>query len=375
MKAIILAAGASTRTYPLTLTRPKPLLPLMNGTVLDYTLSLLRDMNVIEEVILVVNYKKEMIMNHFGDSYKGMRITYVNQDEPMGTGHAVMVTEDLFNHMNDKSVLILNGDDIYSREDVAKVLEKYPSVAVKEVVDPSRFGVFEFKKEDAKLIATSLEEKPQNPKSNLANVGIYHFGIDFFTYLHKVKPSRRGELEITDAIRRFIDWNDIRLIKIQEHWLPIGYPWDLLSANEFLMTLANKMPRPIIDESVKMKGDNVEIVGASIIGKNVILGENVFIKNSIIMDNVTIGAHSIIKDSIIGENTSIEKECEIISETANKMYSKVQGQYVVINRSKFGCAIGDNVEIAKKATIYPGVKIWPNLSVQNKREIKEDILE
>jgi NDP-sugar pyrophosphorylase family protein len=374
MKAIILAAGSSTRTFPLTVTRPKPLLPLMNGTVLDYTLGLLRDMNVIDEVILVVNYKKEMIMNRYGDSFKGMRITYVNQDEPMGTGHAVMVTEDLFNSMSDTSVLIMNGDDIFSREDVAKVLEKYPAIAVKEVIDPKKFGVFEFKKEDAKLIATSLEEKPENPKSNLANVGIYHFGIDFFKYLHKVKPSRRGELEITDAIRRYIDWNDIRLIKIHEHWLPIGYPWDLLSANEFLMTLANKMPRPIVDDSVRMK-ESVEIVGASIIGKDVTLGENVYIKNSIIMDGVTIGADSVIKDSIIGENTVIEKECEIISETANKMYSKIKDEYVVINRSKFGCVIGDNVEIAKKATIHPGVKIWPNVSIQNKRDIKEDILE
>ena len=371
MKAIILAAGASTRTYPLTLTRPKPVLPLRNGTILDYTLNLLRDMAKIDEVVLVVNYKKEKIIEHFGDSYKGMKLTYVDQQEPKGTGHAVLCTEYVFEDYED-SILILNGDDIYSREDISRIIEKYPKVAIRKVNNPSSFGIFEFKNNDGRLIATGLEEKPRYPKSDLANVGCYHFGKDIFKYLKRVKPSSRGEIEITDAIMRYIDWNDLELMQILDFWIPVGYPWDLLTANEFLSKQNGNHPKPIIAESADIR-KNVEITGYSIIGENVVIGNDCKITNSIIMDGASIGQNSVIKDSIIGENVKIDRDFNAVSFSEKRILSAVKGNYVEVSRENFGCAIGDNTKISKKVTILPGVKIWPDKDIYNVTEIKEDI--
>ncbi|MFW6230986.1 MAG: sugar phosphate nucleotidyltransferase [Nanoarchaeota archaeon] len=369
MRAIILAAGASTRTYPLTATRPKPLLPLLDSTIISYTLDLLRDMGVIDEVIIVVNYLKDQIMDALGESHRGMKLTYVDQEEPLGTGHAVLKTEHLFD--TDSSVLIMNGDDLFSREDVAKVLEKYPRIAVKDVTHPERYGIFEMKHTDGKRIATGLEEKPRYPKSSLANVGIYHLGMDIFNYLHKIKQSPRGELELTDAVKRYIDWNDIELISMKEFWVPIGFPWDLLTANEFLMR-RNGPVKPIIDESATIKKGS-EVRGTSIIGRDVKIGQGCLIENSIIMQGAQIASNSEVRDSIIGAYAYVDKEFITRSTSTTGIFSMVKGKKIKVERNALGCIIGDQSRLGKKITTLPGVKIWPACDVSNIREIDEDI--
>lgn len=380
MKAIILAAGSSTRTFPLTLTRPKPLLPFLGRTLLDYTLDLLRDMNKIDEVVLVVHYKKEMIQDYFGDNHKGMKITYVDQTEPKGTGHAVLVTESILDLDFDTSVLIMNGDDIYSREDVASILESNPRIAVKEVDHPERFGVFETREKNGKTVARSLEEKPSSPRSNLANIGLYHFSSDFYRYLAKIKPSSRGELEITDAIKMYMDWNDVELMPIKGHWLPIGYPWDLLNATEKIMSMKTTNPNPIIDGSVKLKR-NATITGYSVIGKNVTIHHDAIVVNSLVFDGATIGPEAVVKDSIIGADSKVEAEFRTINEANfgadpdGKIFSSVGGKNIRVNRKRFGCVLGDNVTIAKQVVTSPGIKVWPGKKIFNTRTVTEDQVE
>ncbi len=371
MKAIILAAGASTRTYPLTIERPKPMLPLMNGTILDYTLGLLRDLGHVDEVIVVLHHKKEKIVQRYGDSYKGMKMTFVDQEEPLGTGHAILMTEYLFEDY-DGSLLIINGDDIYSRDDIGRMMDSFPRVAVKRVTSPSNFGIFEFKNVDGKLIATGLEEKPRYPKSDIANIGCYHFGKDIFTYLRKVKPSPRGEIEVTDAIKRYIDWHDLELMQVLDFWIPVGYPWDLLTANEKLAGLSGGYPKPFIHETAELK-KNVEITGYSIIGPGVKIENDTKIHNSIIMENTHVGGNSQIRDSIICPNVKIEKEFYAISESESRIKSAVKGAYIEISRSNFGCAIGDNTKVSKKITTHPGVKIWSDKNIFNITELTDDV--
>ena len=366
MKAIILAAGASTRTYPLTLTRPKPLLPFLNKTIIEYMLDVLRDMGNITDVILVVNYKKEMIKDTLGDSYKGMKISYAFQDEPKGTGHGVYCARDYITNQ-DGSLLIINGDDIYSREDIARLIENKNSVLVKEVENPSLFGIFETRVKDGKLIARTLEEKPRSPRSCLANVGAYHFSIDIFKYIGKIKPSRRGELEFTDALRMYMDWHDIELVKVQEYWLPIGYPWDLLSATEKLLD------SPVISEKTNID-DSVIISDKTMIDSQVQIGKDSIIENSLIFKGARIGKGCVIKNSIIGENVKIEDHFETMDE-AEELFSDVKGTRVDIERDKFGCVIGDNSQLRKEITTLPGVKVWPNITVYNTKSINNDIKE
>ena len=373
MKAIVLAAGKSTRTYPLTVHRAKPMLPLLDRTILGHTLDMLRDMHNIEETILIVHHGKKEIMERFGESYKGMSLTYIDQEEPLGTGHAVLMAEYMFNGSDD-SVLIMNGDDIFNREDLSRLLKKKPSIAVRKVENPKLFGIFESKEIDGSLIATGLEEKPRYPKSDLANIGCYHLSTSIFSYLRKVKPSQRGEIELTDAIRRYIDWDDINLLRFTGTWLPIGFPWDLLNANDTLMSLSGKQSEPIISESVEFK-KNVQIDGTSIIMDGVKLGNDVTIENSIIMEGAQIGSNSVIKDSIIGRDVRIDKDFVTEVSADGPISSLVKGQRVEVDRKRFGCVIGDGARIYKRVTTQPGVKIWPGVTVANKLVVDNDIEE
>ena len=137
-QAVILAAGESKRTAPLTLTRPKPLIKIANKTILEHNLDQL--LGLVDEVILIVGYKKEMITDylteHFGDSYKGMKIAYVEQKEQLGTAHAVMSAKSRVH----RRFLVMNGDDLYSREDMKAMLQNKYAVLGKKVQDPSKYG-------------------------------------------------------------------------------------------------------------------------------------------------------------------------------------------------------------------------------------------
>lgn len=359
MKAIILAAGKSTRTYPLTLTRPKPLLPLLDGTVMDYTLDLLKEVGF-DEVILIVNYKKEMIREKYGDEYKGLRLTYVEQYEPKGTGHAILCTKE---YLDDENFLVLMGDDIYAKETIENVMQKNPSLAVREVKTPRLYGIYEVEEKDGELIAKTIEEKPEEPKSNLANLGLYYFETSFFDHLEKITTSPRGELEVTDAIATYLLEKDIRVVKAEPYWLPIGHPWDLITATERLIPGQN-----IIDDSAEID-ESVEMRCCSVIGKKVKIGKNTKIIDSVIFDGAEIGENCTIDSSVIGEGVTIEDNVKI--EADSNIESEVNGKTVRVNR-RFGSAIGDKATVKKGAEIKPGVKIWPGKEVEG--EVKRDVI-
>ncbi|MEA3365192.1 MAG: sugar phosphate nucleotidyltransferase, partial [Candidatus Hydrogenedentes bacterium] len=162
MKAIIMVAGKSTRTYPLTLTRPKPLLKVVNKPILAWHLDALR--YVIDEALLVVGYRKEMIREDFGDDYEGLPLRYVEQSEQLGTGHAVLQCE---KHV-DGPFIAMNGDDLYAPEDLRKLAQATNAALAKRVANPKLYGVLEL---DSQGRVQRLVEKPDEPASDLASVG------------------------------------------------------------------------------------------------------------------------------------------------------------------------------------------------------------
>lgn len=354
MKAIILAAGKSTRTYPLTITRPKPLLPFLDGTILTHTIDMLKEIGF-TEVILVVNYKKEMIIEKIGREYNDVKITYVVQEQPLGTGDAVRVAKDCFNE--GEKFIVLMGDDIYSPNTIRELMKECPSIGVREVKTPQLYGIYEWKEKEGKMIATGLEEKPEEPKTNLANLGLYYFESDFFNFLDDLKPSPRGEIEITDAIKEYMK-KEIRLVTAEDYWLPVGHPWDLLTATERLIENKN-----IIQSTI-----TAEIKCCCVIGKNVNIGKGSLIENSVIFDNVTIGENCLIRNSVIGENVRIGNNVKTVEN--GEVFSKVKDKMVKVNRP-FGCAMGDNVVIKDNSELHPGVKIWPEKVVEG--IVKEDV--
>jgi len=342
MQAVILAAGKSTRTYPLTLTRPKPLLKAANKTILGYNLEALK--GIADEIIIVVGYKKEMIMDFIKKKYSKLNVIFIEQKEQLGTGHAISI---LKGKVKGRFILLM-GDNIYSAGDIKNVIKHKYSILVNKVKNPELFGVVKEKNG----ILTDIIEKPKEFISDLASCALYSFDKGIFNALEKVKKSERGEYEITDAIKGISLKEKVYCIK-SKSCFQISFPWDLLMADKAIRKGKNTIGR-----NSKIKG----AVENSSIGDNCIINGGV--KNSIIMDNTIIEKNSVVEDSIIGENVRFSGK--IISK--NNAYSIVKNKKIKIDKA--GAIIGDNVR-ADCVKIHPGSKIWPNKKISG--EIKNDI--
>ena len=344
MQAVILAAGKSTRTYPLTLTRPKPLLKAANKTILEHNLEAVK--GLVDEIIIVVGYKQEMIKKFISEKYPELNIRYIWQKEQLGTGHAVSILKD---NIKGRFILLL-GDNIYSKADIKSVSKHSYSILVKRAKNWENFGVILEKNG----IVMDIIEKPERFISDIINCGLFSLDKKIFDLLKKTKKSERGEYELTDALKMLEGDEKLKCVK-SSLCLQISYSWDLLAADKELRKNKNS-----IGKNSKITG-NVE---NSAIGNNCIIKGNV--KNSIIMDNAIIEKDSIIEDSIIGENVYFKGR--IISK--NNIFSMIKNKKIKVDR--LGAVIGDNVK-AKNVIISPGCKIWPNKKIENKT-IRNDVL-
>ncbi|NOZ61144.1 MAG: NTP transferase domain-containing protein [Calditrichaeota bacterium] len=398
MQAAIMVAGKSTRTYPLTLTRPKPLLPVANKTIVEHILEQLH--GLVEEVILIVGYKKEMIEEHIGPEWRGIKISYCEQKEQKGTGHAVLQTASF---IQDRFI-VLNGDDIYAQEDI-EALTKYEYAALARwEEDPSQYGVFEVDENNRVL---NLVEKPRKFIGNLTNVGAYVFDRSIFDYIEKTPVSERGEIEITSSILMLANDKPFYTHMIEGFWLANGYPWELLETQEFFMkTSSSREILGSVEMNVQLKGSvvigkntliksGVYIEGPVIIGNNCIIGPNAYIrahtaigdncqigqaveiKNSIIMSNTKISHLSFVGDSVIGENVNLGAGfvSANLRHDGENVKSLVKGKLVDTGRRKFGAVIADNVKTGINNSIYPGRKIWPGKQTEIGAKVKHDIVD
>jgi len=342
MQAVILAAGKSTRTYPLTVTRPKPLLRVANKTILEYNLEAIKD--IADEIIMVVGYKKDMIKKYLQQNYPELNIKFIEQSKQLGTGNAVSIIK---NVINDKFILFL-GDNIYSKVDVKNIIKYQYSILVKRTKNWQNFGVIKEKND----LVTDIIEKPNHFISDLISCGLFSLDKKIFTLFKKSKKSERGEYELTDILKTLSQKEKIHCIKSKLNF-QISFPWDLLMADKQIRNNKNS-----IDKKSKIYGD----VKNSSIGNNCIINGSV--KNSIIMNNVTIDKGSIVEDSIIGNN--VDFNGKIIAK--NHIYSIVKDKKIKVDR--LGAIIADNVK-TYNVTIKAGCKIWPNKNI--KGEIKRDI--
>lgn len=392
-QAVILAAGKSTRTWPLTLTKPKPLLKVMNKEIIKHNLDALQ--GLVDEVIIIVGFMKEMIMNEIGDKQGKLRIKYVEQRSQLGTGHALKQVKEL---IKDR-FLVIGGDDIFSAKDIESCLNHKYAVLGCKVEDPSRFGIFVVEKNEVRKIV----EKPKNFVSDLANTGLYVF--DKAVFAHKLRKSQRGEYEIVDYVNVLVKKEKVVCEEVKERWLSVGYPWDLLTVNSALVSgiknnSQGKMEKNVTIHGKVTIGKNTKILSGSYIEGNVVVGDNckigpncylrgntsignnchvgqaVEIKNSIIMDRAKVPHLSYVGDSVIGENSNLGAG----TITANLRHdyknikSIVKHEVVDTGLRKFGAIIGDNVHTGINTMIYPGRKIWPGISTKPGEKIFKDRL-
>lgn len=311
MKALITAGGHGTRLRPITHTQNKHLIPIANKLMLDYALEYVREANI-SDICIIINADDETIRSEFGDgSSRNIKITYIPQDAPLGLAHVVKISEKFIG--SDPFIFYL-GDNILVGG-VTKFVSEFENagsnchLALSKVPDPNRFGVAEIK--NNKIV--SIEEKPNTPKSNFAVTGIYLYDNTIFEAVNNIKPSERGELEISDAHQYLLEKGyHISYSEITGWWKDTGKPSDLLEANR--LVLDN------IKDSRKSILDNCETTGIIHIGKNV------KISNSKLDGPIIINDDTIIDNAHITHHTAIGKRCEIIN-------SKV-GYSIIMSESK-----------------------------------------
>lgn len=334
MKGIILHGGHGTRLRPLTHTGPKQLIPVANKPISQYVLEDLRNAGITDIAIVLGDVYPEKVKQYYGDGTKfDVEITYVHQGTPKGIAHAIGLCEDFVG--NDPFVVYL-GDNLL-KGGIEKFIREFEEseydgmILLCQVEKPQLFGVAELDK-SGKLI--NLVEKPKEPPSNYALTGIYFFRPVIFDMIKQLRPSWRGELEITEAIQLLLDKKyNISYRFVKEWWKDTGAPEDILESNRLIldeMTPKNEgnvkrgatlQGRISIGTGTVIKGGAV-VRGPVIIGENTVIETNVYvgpytsigngvtikrgeIENSIIMDYCLIDADEQIVDSLIGPYSNI----------------------------------------------------------------------
>ncbi len=297
MKALVLAGGSGTRLRPITHTRAKQLVPVANKPVLFYGLESIASAGV-SEVGIVVGDTHAEIEAAVGDgSAFGLRVTYLRQEAPLGLAHAVLIARDYLG--DDDFVMYLGDNFIVGGIDglVERFRSRRPSaqILLTRVSDPSQFGVAEL---DGRGRVVGLEEKPRTPKSDLALAGVYLFGPEIHEAVAELKPSWRGELEITDAIQWLIDsGRAVEPTLISGYWKDTGNVADMLEVNRLVL------------ESLETRSDG-DVHDSELIGR-VAVEPGATVRRSRIVGPVVVGAGTLISDSYIGPFTSIAGDCRI----------------------------------------------------------------
>lgn len=405
MKGVLLTAGEGTRMRPLTLTRPKTMLQVGGKPILQYNLEALKNAGI-DEIIMVVGYKKEAIEDYFQDgSLFGVTITYITQEKRLGTAHAINSVREMI----EDEFIVLNGDIIVDPELITDLIAKYGSdnpssiLMLTEVEDPSSFGVVEI--EDG--IIKNIVEKPApgEAPSNLINAGIYLFDKTIFDAIDKTEKSKRGEYEITDSLKIQMNENKIvQGLKSNHKWIDVGRPWELLNVNEHFISEMEEDIRGEIEEGVTIHGKVVlgknsiirsgtYILGPVFIGEgcdigpnsylrkytylgnNVNVGNAVEIKNSIIMDGTNVNHLSYVGDSVIGANCNVAAGTNIANLRFDNKNVKmnIKGEKFDCGIRKLGAVFGDNVKTGINSSFNPGVKVGINSAIGSGTIIYEDI--
>ncbi len=315
MKGVVLAAGYGSRLLPFTSFRSKHLLPVAGKPILHRSLEYMRDVLDIDDIIIVVGYQRQSIMDYFKNGKSlGMDISYVVQH----TGHArgLAAATGLVQDQISKDFVLFLGDNLFGAN-LKKVIDLHnesnasATLHVEEHENPQRFGVVELDGDNV----ISVEEKPENPKSNNVITGFYVLAPTIFNMISGLQPSARGEYEISDALQALIDNKyTVKASKIDGWRLDIGYPEDLLSVNKVLLN----------DETHSVNGE----VENSTILPPVYIAEGSRVTNSIVGPYVMIEkgvsiSHSEIKNSVVLENSKLYRS--VISDSVIGSHSEVKG--------------------------------------------------
>lgn len=299
MKAIILAAGQGTRLRPVTLTMPKPMVPVANQPLITYAIDMLKAAGL-HEIGIIVNSLESPIVSALGDGADlGVTLEYITQTEQKGLAHAASLARDF---VGDEPFAMLLGDNIF-QDKMHSMLTGFAAsdseaaIGLGEVADPSRFGIAQVEGDRVLRVV----EKPKEFIGNLAISGVYLFRKSIFDAIANIKPSWRNELEITDAIQYLVSsGKKVSHYTISGWWIDAGKPDAIVTANQLVM---GDMPY-----SPPLEGDCIE---NSEVSARVVMGEGSRIIDSKVRGPVVIGKNVTIRNSYIGPYTAIGDNCTL----------------------------------------------------------------
>ncbi|MFC6905585.1 bifunctional sugar-1-phosphate nucleotidylyltransferase/acetyltransferase [Halalkalicoccus tibetensis] len=377
MQTVILAAGQGTRLRPLTESIPKPMLSVAGRPIAAHV----ADAAVAggaDELIFVTGYMGDVVEEYFGETYRGVPVSYATQEEQLGTAHAVRAARE---HI-DEAFAVINGDNLYDPESIAELFANAPAIGAFEVDDPSNYGVLSTS--DGRV--TDIIEKPEEPPTNLANAGVYLFPPEAKAHLD-VPMSERGEHELTDVLARVIEDHDVTPVEV-ERWMDVGRPWELLEANELLLgeegrrldgevdADATLEGRVVVEEGASIGpgvtiegpayigpdceiGPNAYVRGATLLEGDVHIGQAVEIKNSVIMQGTNVPHLSYVGDSVLGRDVNLGAGTNVanLRHDGDDVELTVKGDRVSTGRRKFGVVVGHGAKTAINTSLAPGVTL------------------
>jgi len=311
MKGLILSGGKGTRLYPITYTRAKQLVPVANKPILFRVIEAIRDAGITEIGIVVGDTAKEIKETVGPGERWGVKITYIPQKEPLGLAHAVRISRDYLG--GDRFVMFL-GDNVI-QGGISGLIREFETsqyncqIVLTAVDNPSSYGVAELDPDSHRIIR--LVEKPRNPPSNLALVGIYMFDEHVWEAVAAIKPSWRGELEITDAIQYLVDKGYMVHPYIHKGWwIDTGEPGEMLEANDMVLDEVTPAIEGYVDCESQIFGKVTIEKGAEIINSRIrgpaIIGEDTRIVNSYVGPFTSIYHHVVIENSEIEHSIVLE---------------------------------------------------------------------
>ncbi|MGH2961104.1 MAG: glucose-1-phosphate thymidylyltransferase [Solirubrobacterales bacterium] len=333
MKGLILSGGAGTRLRPITHTSAKQLVPVANKPVLFYGIEALVGAGVTEIVIVIAPQTGEEIREAVGDGSEfGARVEYVTQDEPRGLAHAVLTAED---RLADSRFVMYLGDNLL-RDGISDLVDAFREsepdalILLTQVPDPSEFGVAEL---DGDRVVR-LVEKPKDPPSDLALVGVYMFGPAVFEAARAVEPSWRDELEITDAIQHLIDGGkrvESRLVR--GWWKDTGHLEDMLEANRLVL------------EDIERRIDG-ELIDTRVEGR-VVIEDGARLERSVVRGPAVIGSGARISDAYVGPYTSVAADVVISGSEVEHSILLAGSQVRDLGARMEASMLGRNAELAR----------------------------
>ncbi len=350
MQAVIMAAGRSTRTHPLTATRPKPLVPIWDRPLLEHQLGQLE--GLADEVLLVVGFLRDQIEARFGDSFRGMRLGYVRQERQRGTADALLAARP---HVKGRC-LVLNGDDFYHRDDLQGLASRGRGLLVSRAKDPQNRGVVQLDGD----VVTGIVEKPKDPPPGAwCSLGGYCVEKDDLRFLDDVVESPRGELELPDFILRLIEESEVRAKTIERFWLPITYSWDVLQTALFLWEVPERARELGLEGPIHLGAgagvdESARLVGPIATGSGVRIAASAVVERSILFDDVVIGEGARVVDSVLGSGVTVGASARIESRPGSELEIDVKGKKVVPEIARLGAVVGDGVSIAAGAVVPAG---------------------